>query len=204
MNKQQKLIKHGFIVSNKTNEGYRYGYIDYLGRKLLDAEYNEIARVQDSSLEDDIYLVAFKKGQVGLFKNKKILLDHEYEDIQYDSINKLLILQKNQKQGIASLDGKIKLPIEYDNIVIAGNCINAQKDGNVKLFHPDGTEFSNSNFVSMFPTESDKYMICVDGEDNYGVVDKNNKQIIENKYTYINYLWDDYFIAQNDYKIRNY
>lgn len=201
MNKTHFLVKHGFIVSNKTSEGYRYGYINYLGKEILETEYTEIARVQDTSLKDDIYLVALKKGQAGIYKNKKLLLKHEYEDIQYDNVNKLFVLQKNQKQGIANINGEIKLPIEYDNILVAGKCINAQKNGEVILFNPDGTEYINTNFVSMFPTENDKYIICINREEGYGVIDKDNNQIIENKYTYISYLWDDYFIAQNDTKL---
>lgn len=109
-------------------------------------------------------------------------------------------MQKNQKQGIAQLDGKIIIPLEYDNIIIAGNCINAEKSGNVTLFRTDGTEFQNKEFVSRIPTGNDKYIICVNKEDKYGVIDNKDNKVIENKYTYINYLWDDYFIVQ---KIRN-
>lgn len=110
-------------------------------------------------------------------------------------------MQKNQKQGIAQLDGKIIIPLEYDNIIIAGNCINAEKSGNVTLFRTDETEFQNKEFVSRIPTGNDKYIICVNKEDKYGVIDNKDNKVIENKYTYINYLWDDYFIVQKDTKL---
>ena len=87
-------------------------------------------------------------------------------------------MQKNQKQGIAQLDGKIIIPLEYDNIIIAGNCINAEKSGNVTLFRTDGTEFQNKEFVSRIPTGNDKYIICVNKEDKYGVIDDKDNKVI--------------------------
>ena len=58
----------GYIVGNKTEEGYRYGYIDIDGKMLLETEYNEIQRITEVK-ENDIYLIAAKNGQYGLFKN---------------------------------------------------------------------------------------------------------------------------------------
>ena len=147
MNKKHIHGKAGFIVANKINGNYSYGYINNLGKKILDLQYDEIVRVQNDSSNNDVYLVAFKKGQAGFYQNNKLIIEHEYQSIEYDDINKLLIVQKNQKQGIVSLKGEIKLPIEYDNILIAGRCINAQKGGSVTLYHPDGTRFQNTDFI---------------------------------------------------------
>jgi len=200
MNKKHIHGKAGFIVANKINGNYSYGYINNLGKKILDLQYDEIVRVQNDSSNNDVYLVAFKKGQAGFYQNNKLIIEHEYQSIEYDDINKLLIVQKNQKQGIVSLKGEIKLPIEYDNILIAGRCINAQKGGSVTLYHPDGTRFENTDFISMFYTENNKYIICINKDEYYGVLDENENQLIENKYTLINYLWDDFFLAQDSNK----
>lgn len=81
MNKEV-FIKHGFIVSNKINNKYFYGYIDYLGEKILDIKYSEIIRIQDSNLNDEIYLVAIKDNKSGFYKNKKEIFKLEYEDIR--------------------------------------------------------------------------------------------------------------------------
>lgn len=86
--------KAGFIVSIKTNDGYKFGYINYKGKTLLETEYNEIARINYINDDESVYLVAFKNGQAGLFKNKSKVLENEYEDIQFDNINNLLILQR--------------------------------------------------------------------------------------------------------------
>lgn len=81
MNKEV-FIKHGFIVSNKINNKYFYGYIDYLGEKILDIKYSEIIRIQDVNLNDEIYLVAVKDNKSGFYKNKKEIFKLEYEDIR--------------------------------------------------------------------------------------------------------------------------
>lgn len=190
--------KHGFIVSIKVNNKYYYGYINYLGEKLLDTKYSEIIRIQDTNSKDDIYLIANSDVKSSFYKNKKEIIKSDYEDIQYDIANKKLILQKNQKQGLADLNGKIIIPIEYDNIIVAGSCINAQKNGEVMLFKPDGAKIQNNNLISMFQTENKKFIICVNNEEKYGVIDNNENQIIENKYFFLSYLWEDYFIAKNE------
>lgn len=190
--------KAGFIVSIKTEEGYRYGYINYKGKIILKTEYNEIARINYIDDDENAYLVAFKNGQVGLFINKKLVLEHKYEDIQFDNINNLLILQESGKQGVANLSGEIIIPIQYSNIIIAGNLINAQNDDVVIVFDNKGQKFSNENFISIISTMNKNYFISIDKNENFGIIDKDNNILIENKYTFIDYLLNDYFIAQDE------
>lgn len=193
--------KAGFIVSIKTNDGYKFGYINYKGKTLLETEYNEIARINYINDGESVYLVAFKNGQAGLFKNKSKVLENEYEDIQFDNINNLLILQRNGKQGVSDLDGKKIIQLEYDNIIITGNSINAQKGDEVTVFNSEGEKLKNSNFISVLETDNKNYFITIDKNENYGVIDKDDNVIIDNKYTFIDYLFDNYFVAQNEQKI---
>lgn len=193
--------KAGFIVSIKTNDGYKFGYINYKGKTLLETEYNEIARINYINDDESVYLVAFENGQAGLFKNKSKVLENEYEDIQFDNINNLLILQRNGKQGVSDLDGKKIIQLEYDNIIITGNSINAQKGDEVTVFNSEGEKLKNSNFISVLETDNKNYFITIDKNENYGVIDKDDNVIIDNKYTFIDYLFDNYFVAQNEQKI---
>ena len=193
--------KAGFIVSIKTNDGYKFGYINYKGKTLLETEYNEIARINYINDDESVFLVAFKNGQAGLFKNKSKVLENEYEDIQFDNINNLLILQRNGKQGVSDLDGKKIIQLEYDNIIITGNSINAQKGDEVTVFNSEGEKLKNSNFISVLETDKKNYFITIDKNENYGVIDKDDNVIIDNKYTFIDYLFDNYFVAQNEQKI---
>ena len=87
--------KHGFIVSNKVNNKYYYGYINYLGEKILDTKYSEIIRIQDTNSKDDIYLIANSDVKSSFYKNNKEIIKSNYEDIQYDIANKKLILGRD-------------------------------------------------------------------------------------------------------------
>ena len=52
-------------------------------------------------------IVAYRDGQAGLLKNKKIILNHEYESIMYNSYNDVFVVQRNGKQGIVDRNGDI-------------------------------------------------------------------------------------------------
>ena len=69
-NETTKNKTTGFIVSQKTEDGFRYGYIDYRGRTILNTEYTQLKRVTQIPSEKDIYFIAYKEGQAGLLKNK--------------------------------------------------------------------------------------------------------------------------------------
>ena len=75
-NEATKNKTTGFIVSKKTNEGYRYGYINYRGNTILKPEYTELERVTQIQNENEFYFIAFKNGQAGLLKNKKVILNY--------------------------------------------------------------------------------------------------------------------------------
>ena len=189
----------GFIVANKISGNYKYGYINNIGKKILDLKYDELSRIPKKSSSNDVYLVAYENSQAKIYKNNKNILKSEYENIEYDTLNEVLIVQKNNKNGIVNLEGKEIIAQEYDNIFIAGNCINAQNADNILLFNIDGSKIENDNYISMFNIEN-KYIICVNKDDYYGVLDENKNQLIENKYELISYLWDDFFIAKKDDK----
>ena len=64
----------GYIVSNTTNEGYRYGYINYDGKLLLEPEYNELSRVIGILDNENAYILCAKNGQYGIMKNDEELI----------------------------------------------------------------------------------------------------------------------------------
>ena len=96
--------KSGLIVFDKTDEGYRYGYINYKGKTILENKFNGITRVQAD--DDNAYLIVSDDGKQGVYKNAKKIIDHEYTDIDYDENNGILIVQKNKKYGAMSISRK--------------------------------------------------------------------------------------------------
>lgn len=199
-NEKTKNKTTGFIVSKKTENGYRYGYINYRGKMILDTEYTELERVTSISNEKELYFIAFKEGQAGLLRNKKVILNYEYEDIQYSSLNDVFVVQRNGKQGIASKKGETIVNTEYDSITFGGMYINAKKGNTTYLFDLNGASIENKEIVSKTATENPNYFITVDQNDIYTVIDGEGKTVIDNDYSYIEYLPGDYFIVAKDGK----
>lgn len=189
----------GFIVSEKTQEGYRYGYIDYRGRKILKTEYGELERITQIPNEKEYYFVAFKNGQAGLLKNNKVILNYEYEDIQYYSANDIFIVQRNGKQGAMNKEGKVILPVEYNSILFGGIYLNATKDKEKMIFDQEGNKIE-TQLVSKVRTENPNYFIAVDKNDIYTVIDEQGNTILDEDYSYIEYLPGGFFIVARDGK----
>lgn len=199
-NEKTKNKTTGFIVSKKTESGYRYGYINHRGKVVLDTEYTELERVTGISNEKELYFIAFKEGQAGLLKNKKVILNYEYEDIQYSSLNDVFVVQRNSKQGVVSKKGETIVNTEYDTITFGGMYIDAKKGNTIHLFDLNGASIENKEIISKTATANSNYFITVDQNDIYAVVDNEGKIVIDNDYSYIEYLPGDYFIVAKDGK----
>lgn len=199
-NEKTKNKTTGFIVSKKTQEGYLYGYVNYHGKVILDTEYTELERVTAIANEKDLYFIAFKNGQAGLLKEKKVILNYEYQDIQYSSSNDIFVVQRNSKQGVVSKEGNTIVNTTYDSIVFGGMYINAKKGNNLYLFDLNGGSVEDKNIISKISTGNPNYFITVDQNDIYSIVDKEGKVLIDNNYSYIEYLPGDYFIVARDGK----
>ena len=190
----------GYIVSNKTNEGYRYGYIDYNGEILEEIQYNELSRVTDIEDNENVYILCAKNGQYGITKNGKELIQNEYQSINFSKINNLFLVEKSKKYGITDLNGKIIVPVEYKQIDTLGIYLYANNEQGTTVYNSEGNQVNIDANIGILDTANDKYRIRINTEENakYGVIGKDGKQIIEEKYNYIEYLYDNYFIVSNE------
>lgn len=132
---KDKYKLSGYIVSIKTQDGYRYGYINYKLKELLKTEYNEIHRIIETQEIKDIYLIVSKNGQFGVIKNKDVIINYSYQNIEYDDNNKLFKLQRNSKYGVSDIKGKKILANEYEDIDFEGIYIIAIKDEEELFFN---------------------------------------------------------------------
>jgi hypothetical protein len=191
----------GYIVSNKTNEGYRYGYVNYQGKILLKPEYNQLYRVMDIEDKNKIYIIAAKNGRYGVTLNGKTIINYEYQFIEYDGITEKFILQKSNKYGLANKKGETILSVENDSIEAKGIYIYVTKQDERKVYNKNA-EVKEIDFnVTILPTENEEYYIkTVEENQNYfyGVVDKEEKEIIPTIYSYIEYMFENYFIVCNE------
>ena len=189
----------GFIVSKKTEDGYRYGYVNYRGTIILNPIYTQLERVTEIANEKGVYFIAFKNGQAGLLKNNKEILNYEYEDIQYNVLGSIFVTKRNGKYGAVNQEGTTVLYPEYDNVYTGGMYLNALKDKDIFIFDLNGNKIE-TNEVSKTKTENANYYITIDKNNKYKVVDSKDNIIIDKDYTYIEYLPGDYFIVERDSK----
>lgn len=187
----------GYIVSLTTQEGYRYGYLNHKGKEILKTEYNEISRVTEIQDNNNVYLICAKNGQYGVTKNGEQIIENEYQSIRYDATNKVFVIEKSKKYGIANLEGKVIVPVQYNQIDITGIYLYAQNEQGTTVYNSNGTQANIDANVSIINTSNEKYKIRINNQNGtkYGVINKEGKQLIEEKYNYIEYLYDNYFIA---------
>ena len=189
----------GYIVSKTTNEGYRYGYVNVEGKEIIETIYNDLHRITEIDT-NDIYIVCAKNGKYGLLKNNKQIIDNEYQSLVYNQTNNSIIALRGKKYGVMSIDGNTIIPFEYKQIDITGEYIYATtNDENVKIFDSNGQETNmdkDLSIVNIEDTEYKMYIQTINEKTTYSIY-KNEQKITKNEYTYIQYLFDNYFIACN-------
>ena len=190
----------GYIVSTTTDQGYRYGYINYDGKLLLEPNYNQLSRVTQIQDNNNAYIICAENGRYGVMKNDENIIPNEYQSIEYDEGNNLFTIEKGKKYGIANIDGNIIVPTEYNQIDITGVYLYATNEQGVVVYNSDGTQANIDTNIAIINTSNEKYKIRIDNSNGtkYGVIDKEGQQVIDEKYNYIEYLFDDYFIASTE------
>lgn len=198
---EDKFKNSGYIVSNKTDKGYRYGFIDNNGNEVLKTEYNDLSRVTDIKDNNNIYIIASKNGQYGVYKNSEQLIKNEYQSISYNKSNNIFLLEKSRTYGAADINGNKLIDIKYVQIDSNGNTLYAKtKDGNIDVYDAKGNKSNIESNVYKFSVEDGKYSIVITNNNNeslYSLEDNTGKEIVKPQYTYIEYLYDDLFIASN-------
>ena len=196
IDKETKYEKAGFIVSNTEQDGYKYGYIDYKGNTLLDTKYNKIARFTD---KEDIYLVVTQNGQEGVYKGSSQIIKPEYQGIELTE-NGVFVLQKNQKMGLASIDGKIFTEFEYTMVEEKGMYIYAEKPTGNAVYNSKGEKVDISFSKAIYETENENYRIVTSINNDvtyYGIEGKDGNTLVDANYAYIEYVYGDFFIAED-------
>lgn len=190
----------GYIVSNTTEEGYRYGYIRKDGEKILDTKYNELSRISYPN-ENDIYLLCAENGKYGLYKEAQEIIPNEYQGITYVDGNEICVVQKGKKYGIINVSGSMILQVKYAQIDVSGDYIYVtDENSEQKVYDKNGNQTEINPEIVITTVNAEKnYKIYIDSSNeqtNYSIYEGDQKLTTEN-YKYIKYLYDDYFIASN-------
>ena len=151
--------KSGYIVCKTTSEGYRYGYYDYEGAKVLDVEYNQIMRLVDTQNKENIYLIASKNGQYGVFINSSKIINTQYQSITYNNDLGIFIVERTGQFGVINELGAEILKTEYTEIQINGIYIYTQKQEEQKVFDKTGKEVNIPFTTIIEATSNPEYYI---------------------------------------------
>ena len=188
--------KAGFILRTRTDDGYKYGYANEKGKIRLDQSYSEIHRIVNIKDDKNSYIVTVVKGRYGLIKNKKKVLNNEFDSIEYNEKNQILIVSKEGKKGVYNLDGKSIMPLDYSEIYVGGEYINAVKQGEELVFDKSGKKL-DTRYTSYEKVANNK-AIVINEDNKYNIVDNQNKELLSNGYIFIENYVDDLFIASRE------
>lgn len=180
-NEQDGYKKSGYIVCKITSEGYRYGYYDYDYDEVLTLEYNQILRIVDIADKNNIYLIASKNGQYGVFINNAKIINTQYQSINYEKEFNLFIAERTGKYGAFNEKGTEILKVNYDTLEVKGMYIYTTKGDEQKVFDKEGKEISIPFNTTIEKTDNDNIFIKYENN-KYGVIDKENKVLVNCEY----------------------
>lgn len=189
----------GYIVSNTTQDGYRYGYINNEGKEILEVKYNELSRINYND-DDKEFLLCAENGKYGLFEGEKQIIGNEYQEIEYMNGTDFCVVQKGKKYGVITLDGNMILKVRFIQIDVTGNYIYAtDENSEINVYDNKGNIAQiDSNTIIISADEEGKYQIHInnqDGKTTYSIYEGETKKA--EGYSYIEYLYENYFIAAN-------
>ena len=179
----------------------KYGLIDFSGKQVLPAEYEEITALQGITKT----VVIKKDGKYGLFNSvsKTKFLDENYTSISAfgDTYNAgYIITDTNSKLGLVSSEGKIILENKYDGIdKVSGSDMYVVSEGGKKeLITKDGTVVLNAGFEEITSIDGDYLLIKNIGK--YGVIDKAGTVIIDTAFDSMKSCFSGMYIVSTDRK----
>ena len=180
-NEQDGYKKSGYIVCKTTSDGYRYGYYDYDYDEVLVADYNQILRIVDVADKNNIYLIAAKNGQYGVFINNAKVINTQYQSINYEKDFNLFIAERTGKYGAFNEKGIEVLKVGYDSLEIKGIYIYTTKGDEKKVFDREGKEVNIPFDTTIEKTDNDNIFIKYENN-KYGVINKEGENLINCEY----------------------
>lgn len=185
----------GYIAGTKEEKGYVYSYIKNDGNVILKKEFNDISRINEIEGNDNIYLIVTKNGKKGLYINNTEILECDLQNIEYNEEAKLLIAKRNDLYGVYNLNGDVVLPTENKELSINGIRIVTKNADETKEYDFSGLKIRNNKYKAVYATQNENFFITVNQDNLYGLINKKETEVIENKYTYLEYLTGNYFTA---------
>ncbi len=186
----------------KFEKAGKIGLIDFEGKIIADAEYDDIHAL--SGIKDT--LIIEKAGKKGLINNKtsEIIIDPVYIEIVAISDKHedgYIVKNDENKFGLIANDKTKVLEEKYDDIkhVTGNGYYVVVDDGTAKIIDKAGRIILEEGFDSVEAVQVDNFIIIKNGK--YGVIDKKGNIVISPEYENIKFGTTESFIAQKDGKM---
>ena len=175
----------------------KYGLIDFSGKEVLPANYEDISTMQ--GIEKTLILT--KDGKYGLYNSvsKTVFADTTYTSVApfgktYN--DGYIVKNENGKYGILGSEGKIILDATHDKIMkVSGNDKYVVQDGvKTKLISKDGTTILETGFDEIIEIDGDNLVIKKAGK--YGIINTTGETLIDPAFDYLENCFGDYYIAK--------
>ena len=186
----------------KYEKGNKKGLIDFEGKIIVDAEYDDIYAL--SGIKDS--LIIEKSGKKGLINNKtsEIIIEPKYLEIVAisDKHEDGYIVKNDQnKFGLIANDKTKVLAEKYDDIkrVTGNEYYVVVENGKAEIIDKAGRVILDNGFDSVEAIQLDNYIIIKNGK--YGVINKLGETVIKPEYENIKFGTVESFIAQKEGKM---
>lgn len=180
----------------KFEENGKYGLIDFKGKLILNAEYDDIYALEGVQKN----IVIEKEGLKGLVNTSmgEVIIKPEYSEISTltQSYENGYIVTKDGKSGIISADAKVVFEPQYDKIekVTANGYYAIVEKGKEKLVNSNGETILATGFDRIEEINGENITIQLDGL--YGVIKQDGTAIINHEYEELKYIFGTYYIAK--------
>ena len=166
------------------DSGDKFGYIDKNGNIAIPAEYTYESTSSKIIPGFDRGFVKIKKeGKYGLLdKTGKVTIPFEYDNLYFYPSYKFAAVSKTvggkNQWGIVSLQNKVIIPLQYEQLQLDSNLIGFKQNGKWGLKDISGNDLMPAEYESMYPYAKSK-MVLVQKGPQYGFTDINGKWLFE-------------------------
>ena len=175
-----------FIIANKDEQ---WGVFNTEGVRMSDNIFSTIKIFKPYDSKWGNWLLVTNNDKCGLYNDQgKLIVAPNYDHI--DTVDDIIIISSEGKQGVVNKEGLTLLENQYDSIVSLRNKYNlrCQKDNKFYLFNSE-TELLSDNYYDSIEKFTDCHLTAKVG-DNFGLLDVDGKTCIPFEYEQIDLMCD--------------
>ena len=180
----------------KFEQNGKFGLIDFKGKLILNAEYDDIYALEGIQKN----LIIEKDGLKGLVNTSmgEVIVKPEYNEISTltQTYENGYIVAKDGKYGLISADAKVIFEPTYEkikNVTANGNYVVTQ-NGKVSLINNKGETILASGFDDIEEINGENLTIRLTNA--FGIIDVTGNTVVASEYEDLKYIYGTYYIAK--------